>query len=109
MATKIKVVSGDQRPYVNFVLTQESDGAAIDLTDATVTGAFRAKGTAEVLSIIPVEIVDAAAGKCRHKFPDTTLNVVAGLYEGEVDIEFADGDHQTVFDPLVYQVREKFN
>jgi hypothetical protein len=47
-------------------------------------------------------------GQVTFNFPGTTLNVPAGIYEGEIEIDFG-AENQTVYDVLKFQVREQFN
>lgn len=106
MAERIKLVQGDNRPYITLTLTNPTTGAAINLTGASVVVHFRAVGTSTVLSTLTCTVTDAANGVCRFNFPGATLDVPAGPYEGEVEITFSGGDKQTVFDFLKFTVRE---
>lgn len=107
MSDKIKLVQGDNRPYITLTLT-DADGTAIDLFGATVRVYFRAVGTTTVLATIPCTLVSGGStGKVVFNFPGTTLDVPAGLYEGEVSISFG-SEVQTVYDVLKFQVREQF-
>jgi hypothetical protein len=108
MSDKIKLVSGDNRPYITLTLT-DADGSTINLSGATVVVFFRATGTTAVLATIPCTLVSGGTtGKVSFNFPGTTLNVPAGLYEGEVSITFGASDVQTIYDTLKFQVREQF-
>lgn len=107
MADKIKLVRGDNRPYITLTLTN-TDGSTLDLTGATVVVYFRAAGTTALLSTLPCTVIGAAtAGKVAFNFPGTTLNVPAGQYEGEVSIMFGT-ESQTIYDVLKFQIREQF-
>jgi hypothetical protein len=109
MAERIKLVQGDNRPYITVTLT-DSDGTAIDLSDAstTVSVYFRAAGSETVLATLATTKVDSGTtGKVKFNFPGTTLNVDPGAYEGEIEINF-DGEKQTVYQVLKFTVREDF-
>jgi hypothetical protein len=109
MAERIKLVQGDNRPYITLTLT-DSSGDAIDLSDGTtsVVVYFRAAGSTTVLATLATTKVDSGTtGKVMFNFPGTTLNVDAGAYEGEIEISF-NGEKQTVYQTLKFVVREDF-
>lgn len=107
MSDKIKLVQGDNRPYIRLTL-KDADGAAINLSGATVSVYFRAAGTTTVLATLACTLVSGGTtGQVTFNFPGTTLNVDPGLYEGEVTIDFG-GEVQTVYDVLKFQVRQQF-
>lgn len=104
---RIPLVRMDRRPYVTLSLTSDADGRAIDLTDATVTLSARRAGSTEIAFTVPIEVVEPTNGICRFCFPEATLSVPAGSYQGELVVVFSNGDPQTVFDFLHFQVRER--
>lgn len=107
MSERIKLVQGDNRPYITLTL-KDADGTPINLTGATVNVYFRAVGTTTVLSTIPCTLISGGVGgQVSFNFPGTTLNVPPGSYEGEVVINFS-GEIQTIYDTLKFQVREQF-
>lgn len=109
MAERIKLVQGDSLPYVRLTLTS-STGGVIDLSDPStaVKVYFRAAGNSTVLATITCEKVDGGAtGQVRFNFANGVLNVEPGPYEGEVEIDF-DGQSQTVYDVLKFNVRSQF-
>lgn len=107
MSNIIKLVQGDQRPYIKMTLTN-ADGTALDVSSATVVVKFKAANTTTVLSTIPcVYLTDGKDGIVVFNFPGTTLSVPAGQYEGEVEINFQ-GSYQTVYDVLNFIVRQQF-
>jgi hypothetical protein len=110
MADRIKLVQGDNLPYVRLTLTDPADGTAIriDDPDVIVRVYFRAAGSETVLSTILCEKVgDGTTGQVRFNFPDGVLDVEPGPYEGEVEIDF-DGQTQTVYEVLKFNVRSQF-
>lgn len=108
MSQRIRLVSGDNRPYVKLTL-KDADGTPMNLTAATVRVYFRAAGTTNILSTIPCTLIGSGStGEAQFNFPGTTLDVPAGAYEGEIEIDFG-GEIQTVYDILKFQVREQFD
>lgn len=110
MVDKIKLVQGDNLPYIKLTLTDPLTAAAINLSNASVTVRvyFRAANTTAVLSTIVCEKVSGGTtGQVRFNFPDGVLDVAPGLYEGEVEIDF-DGQTQTVYEVLKFNIRSQF-
>lgn len=111
MAGKIKLVTGDNLPYVRLTLTDPNTGNPINVSnpDIEVKVYFRAAGSETVLATLTCNKVDGGTnGVVRFGFPGNTLNVEPGLYEGEVEIDF-DGQKQTIYEVLKFVVREQFN
>lgn len=110
MAERIKLVQGDNLPFIRLTLTDPSTGSAINLSDPDVIVRvyFRAAGSTTVLSTIVCQKVDGGTtGQVRFNFPNGTLDVEPGPYEGEVEIDF-DGQTQTVYEVLKFNVRSQF-
>lgn len=110
MAEKIKMVQGDTKPALVCVLTDETTGAALPITGATVVLKFRAVGAAELTATVTGSVTDGANGQCVF-YPASApamLQGEPGDYEGEIEITFADGTVQTVYDLLKFKVREDF-
>lgn len=108
MAERIKLVQGDNRPYIRMTLWQ-ADGTAMNLQNATVVVHFRRAGESTVLSTLACSKVNGgASGEVSFNFPGQTLNVEPGAYEGEIEIDF-DGEKQTVYEVLKFTVRSQFN
>lgn len=106
----IKLVQGDNRPYIKLRFTQ-SDGSALDLSGdgVTVTVAFRSVTSEDTLFTTVAEKVSGGSnGEVTFNFPGTQLNIDAGYYEAEVEIDF-DGERQTIYQRLKFLVREQFN
>lgn len=107
MAEKIKLVQGDNRPYISLTL-KNADGTVVNVASATVRVKFRAAGTTTTLSTITCSKPNGGSdGYVVFNFPGTTLNVTPGAYEGEVEIDFG-GEVQTVYDVLKFTVRPQF-
>jgi hypothetical protein len=104
MADKIKLVAGDNRPFIVMTLMNPED-VPINITDATIVIYFREAGAADLIATIPCTINDPLGGVCYFNFPADTLKDLEGAYEGEIEITFANGDIQSVYDLLKFQVR----
>lgn len=107
MSEKIKLVQGDNLPYILLALTN-SDGTPLDVSGATVQVSFREAGTTTVLAVLPcMNVTDGTDGQVQFNFPGTTLDVDPGMYEGEIEIDFG-GLRQTIYDILKFSVRAQF-
>lgn len=108
MSEPIKLVKGDNRPYIKLTLTK-ADGTPLDVSDAdtTVTIHFRSVNSETVLqSIVASKVNGGSGGEVMFNFPGGALNVEPGYYEGEVEISF-DGEKQTLYDRLKFFVRDQ--
>ena len=104
----IKLVQGDNRPYIRVTLTN-ADGSALDVSTATVVVLFRQSGTTTVLATLTCTKPNGGSdGLVQFYFPGTTLSTALGSYEGEIQITFADATVQTIFDTLKFYVRQQF-
>lgn len=108
MAEKIPLVQGDTKPALVCTLTDETTGLAINITGATVRLKFRAMGTTTLTDTIVGTVIDGVNGKCNFNWTATSLAGAPGLYEGEIEITFADGAVQTVYDLLKFKLRGQF-
>lgn len=110
MSERIKLVQGDTKPALVCSITDEVTGAVITLTGATVLLKFRLSGAQELTATVVGVVTDPAAGQVTF-FPASAPEMLQGdpgNYEGEIEITFADGSVQTVYDLLKFRVREDF-
>lgn len=110
MTDKIKLVQGDTRPALVCTLTDDTTNAAINITGCTVVLKFRALGATTLQATVIGVVTDGPAGQVVF-YPASDpamLEGTPGDYEGEVEITFADGQRQTVYDTLKFKVREDF-
>lgn len=109
MAEKIRLVQGDNRPYIRLTLRQ-ADGTAMNLSgETTVNVHFRQAGATAILATIPCsKVAGGVNGEVSFNFPGSTLNVEPGAYEGEIEVDF-NGEKQTVYEVLKFSVRAQFN
>jgi len=104
----IKLVKNDNRPLITITVKLD-DGTIQSLVGATEVVYFRKRGTDTVLSTLScTHVTDGSDGKTYFKFEGSALNVDPGLYEGELEITFGDGDKQSCYDTLRFQVRDEF-
>lgn len=128
MAEKIRLVRNDTRPQLILSLTDATTGDPIDLSQdgTSVVMRFRQVGaTTNIASLTATKlpgIVQAdgsvsmlapydtpgRGGRCVIQWTPTALQGQAGDYEGEVQITFADGTIQTVYDVLKFRLRDDF-
>ena len=118
----INLVQGDTKPQLNFTLRDSATAVAgqtldkddsstwqiINITGASIELKFRALNGTTVLSTIPISIVSGTLGTCYMIWPADSLDVAAGMYEGELQITMQDGTVQTVYDKLKFKIREQF-
>jgi hypothetical protein len=105
----IRLVRNDTAPQLRFGITDSLTGAAVDLTGATVTLHFRKINTTDVLFSRQATIIAPASnGVAVLTWDEGDLDVVAGEYEGEVEIVLSSGLRETIFNPLQFVVREEF-
>lgn len=107
---KIKLVRGDNLPYITLTLKSGISGEVIDLSDPEISAQvfFRKTDTTDVLATIPLSKVDGGVnGQVMFNFPNGALDVPEGDYEGEIELDFG-GLTQTVYEKLRFYVREDF-
>lgn len=116
----INLVAGDDKPEINLTLKDSNKAAPgltldpddsstwdpIDLTDPTVTVEFRALGSTTLLdTLICTKVAPLVDGNCYMTWNLTTLDVPAGLYEGQIVLTYTNGRVMTLFDKLKFKVR----
>jgi hypothetical protein len=107
----IRLVKGDERPFIILTLTDDITNSPVDLSAATTTVVlkFREAGTTNTPVTIPCnKLTTGADGKVIFNFVGGVLDVPAGAYEGEIVIDY-DGQTETVYDLLAFRVRENFD
>jgi hypothetical protein len=109
--SKIYLVQGDSGPQMKATLTRDDTGSVIDITGATVTLKVRPVGS-ETVSFTTNSITSASSdlqnGIAIFAFSSSNLSVSAGNYEGEIEVTFASGDIETVYETIQIVVREDF-
>lgn len=110
MVDRIKLVKDDTRPALVCNITDDTTGGVIALTGATVVLKFRALGSTTLQATVTGSVTDGPNGQVTF-YPASNpamLQGDAGDYEGEIEITFADGTVQTVYDVLKFKVRADF-
>lgn len=110
MTDKIKLVQGDTRPALVCTITDENTGNAIDITSCTCRLKFREVGATTLTATLTGTITNGSAGQVTFYWASdpTSLAGDPGDYEGEIEIQFADGQIQTVYDTLKFKLRQDF-
>lgn len=129
MSQKIKLVQGDTKPQLRYVVTDETSGSIVNLAGSTVLLKFRAAGSTTILFTLtgflqsgiedengavtqaaPGEAyaVPGSGGRVAFQFGTGNLDVDPGMYEGELEVTFADSSIQTVYSVTKFQVRAQF-
>jgi hypothetical protein len=110
MTDKIKLVQNDTRPALVCTITDDTTGAVINLTGASALLKFRAVGSTDLQATVTGTVTDGPNGVVAF-YPASApamLTGAAGEYEGEIQLTFADGQIQTVYDLLKFKVRSDF-
>lgn len=104
------LVKDDIGTQVKVTLTRADDGSVVDLTGSTPVMKFRAKGTTTILATLSNVSTsgDQASGIAVFEFSSGDLDVVEGKYEGEVEVTFASGAVESVYEILEFYVRADF-
>jgi len=121
----INLVQGDTKPQINFTLRDSATAVVtspvtildkddpttwkiIDITGISIELKFKAINSTTILSTVALGVTSAAAGTCYMIWPANSLDVAAGIYEGELQLTDGDGKVQTVYDKLKFKIREQF-
>lgn len=110
MSNVIKLVQGDNLPEVTLTLTDAQNGEPLDLSAVTTTVVvkLRALGGTTVLSTLECWKPNGGGdGIVTFYFPNTTLDIAPGQYQGEIEISF-NGQILTVYDLLQFTLRAEF-
>ena len=109
MSTEVlRLVSGDEKPFIVLTLKNEVTGSAFDLSNAQVFVQFRAAGSSDTPRTIPCAIIgDGKSGQVEFNFTGGVLDVPAGMYEGEI-VVVESGLKQRVYDTIRFRVRDNF-
>ena len=118
----LNLVTGDTLPELTFILKDSQEAATglvldpedsdtwapINITGATVKLRIREIGGTTVKSTLTCNVTDGTNGKVVTNFPTGTLDT-AGTFECELEITFASGGIQTVYDLVKLKVRSDFD
>ena len=119
----INLVQGDTKPELNFTIRDsatavdnntvldEDDPSTwkiINLTGYVIKLKFKALDSSTVLFTESLAVGNAAGGICSMLWPADSLDVPAGMYEGELELTDNNSKVQTVYDKLKFKIREQF-
>ena len=106
----IKLVQGDTRPALVCEITDENTGLPVALAGATCRLKFRAVGATTIKATLTGTVTNATGGVVEFYWASdpAALADADGQYEGEIEVTFADGQIQTVYDKLQFVVRADF-
>lgn len=107
---RILLVRNDTGPQVQLTLYDAQTGDPLNLSGSSVTLHFRAVGSTALLfsRSLTVPAGTATSGIAIIIWAVGDLNQPAGDYEGEIEIVFASGIRQTVYDTLQFRIRDQF-
>mgnify|MGYP003115726311 FL=1 len=106
-----QIVKNDTAPQVQATITKSYDGSVVDLTGASVKLKFRKKGSTTTLFTrngLNVPTTNFAKGIVLFLFGASDLDIDSGFYEGEVEITYANGTVDTVYEVLNFKLRADF-
>jgi hypothetical protein len=106
----IRLVQGDNLPEVTLTLTDRQSGDVLDLSAPTTTVVVKlrsASGTTVLSTLTCSKPNGGADGVVKFYFPASTLDIPAGNYQGEIEINY-NGQYLTVFDLLQFVLRAEF-
>ena len=107
----IYLVKDDNGSQLECIITREDTGAVVNLTGAVALLKFRKVRTSTILftlTNITTAPVDLPNGEALFQFSGANLNLAAGLYEGEVQVTFSNGNIETLYDTINFQIRDDF-
>ena len=107
MADPIFLVRGDTGPDIQITLTRQDTGNPVDLTGATVTMDFTKRYESDVLFSVDGQGTpqERQQGIVVLVFSDDQLDQPTGYYSGEFQVTYADGQKETVYEPLDFFIR----
>jgi hypothetical protein len=118
----INLVQGDTKPELNFTIRDSAtavSGKTLDENDSStweiinianyvIKLKFKALNSSTVLFTESLAVISAAGGTCSMIWPADSLDVAAGIYEGELELTDGSSKVQTVYDKLKFKIREQF-
>jgi hypothetical protein len=110
MSTIYTLVKKDTAPQIKATLTREDDGTVIDFENGSCALKFRKKGSTAVLFTLAASDVgdNFKEGVAIFSFSGTNLHQDAGYYEGEIEVTYASGVIETLYEILEFYLRDDF-
>jgi hypothetical protein len=105
------LVQGDTAPQIKATITREDSGSVVSFAGGSVRMRFRAKGsTTTLFTLNAVDVsTNFADGIAIFNFASGNLDIDAGYYQGEIEITYASGEKETIFEILNFNLRADFN
>jgi hypothetical protein len=107
----IYLVRNDNGSQLECRLTRDDTDLPVDLTNAVVRLKFRKKKATTILFTllnIIVPSVNLPLGQALFEFSSANLDIPEGDYEGEIEVTFANGNIDTVYELITFKVRNDF-
>jgi hypothetical protein len=106
----ISLVSGDGVANLQVTLVRDDTGLSFNAGGADINLRLRKKGSTTLLTTINYanDASDPTDGRVVFSMGDFLSTALAGYYEGEVEVVFADDTTQTVYQIINFRVREQF-
>ena len=107
----ISLVSGDGVANLQITLIRDDSGLTYNAGGADIALHLRKKGSTIALTTVEFDsgLSGAGDGTIIFALGDFLLtNPEEGYYEGEIEITFADGTTQTIFQTLNFRIRNGF-
>lgn len=101
---KIKIVEDNTAPGI--LLTAQRDGVAIDLTGATVKLILAKGSTITNTGHQSCTLVTPTSGRVQYD-PEAGDFATPGTYKADLEVTYADGSIERLYDQLKFQVRRK--
>ena len=108
MPQVIRLVQGDTRPTLIVNIKDSQTDQPVDLSGCDVRLLLREVDSSAPADVIQGFVTNGINGDCVFQWSPQDL-ALAGDFEGEVEITFADARIQTVFDLLYFVIREQFS
>jgi hypothetical protein len=105
-----KLVQSDQAPQVQATLTRQDNGAVVNFAGGSCALKFRAKGSTVTLFTLSAADISTnfELGIAVFSFSGTQLAIDEGYYEGELEVTYASGNIETIFEVLDFYLRADF-
>ncbi len=110
MTQTVFLVQGDTGPNIKVNLTRADTGSAVNCASGTCTMKVRARGaTSNSFTLTASDVgTNLENGILMFGVGSNLGSLSAGEYEGEVNVVFADGTIETVYETVQIVVREDF-
>lgn len=104
------LVQGDTGTQVRVEIRRQSDRSLQDISAAETRLYFRNKSTKQMVTTLfnLAPAADREAGVAIFAFGEGDLDIDPGFYEGEIEVRYANGGIETVYQNLDFYLREDY-